>query len=258
MRDLAQPALFETVVLDTPQAMQGFAELLRGGSGEYLGGCVRNLSPWKDDFGDGGQQGRQCAADIISRCPNLLNIQTRGSVLGFLRNSEPPKFEEAFVWLEHLLFPAHIFAHTTRLHVADLQRLVSQFPQLLFSALSAENIPRLKYFSSTWASYQMFEEDHDALGDFARTMLALPTLTRFVVRVVGMVYDLPTLVALKDARVLVAPFDERDEVQSNNLTVWAHNALRMGSMWTGRPIYREHAVIIAPSRDRQLDNINEE
>lgn len=254
LRALAQPALFETVVLDSPQAMQGFAELVRSDTGAFLAGCVRNLSPWKDDFG-GGQQGRRCAADIIARCPNLVNVQTRGSVLSLIRGAKMPKVEEAFVWLENMLFPPSIFAHLKRLHVADLQRLVSSSLPSLTSVLCATNLPSLEFFSSTWAPYQLFDEDHAALGTFALSILALPRLTRFIVRVVGMVYSLPTLLALKDPRVLVAPFDERDELLSDNLAVWAHNALRMRSMWTGRPIHREQTVIItAPG----LDSIGEQ
>ncbi|KZW04244.1 hypothetical protein EXIGLDRAFT_758539 [Exidia glandulosa HHB12029] len=248
VHDVAISALYETVVLDTDASIEKFALMTMLEPPPPILQLVRNISPWSDTatiFNSTSNAEELCIEIILARCPNLTNVQTQGKYLQSLCAESARSLQTLFVWLasattfDRITLPP--LTSLERLHVADLQSIVSRGSaglSLLADALNAQSFPRLRFFSSTWAPYQMFDDDHARLHTIAITVLGLPSLQRFVVRHLGLDIDLPSLRGLRDPRIFVLAYDPRDPVRADNLQTWALSALGQLSMWTGKQIGR--------------------
>lgn len=267
-------ALYDTIILLSVEEMQKFARMALSEPAPDVLRLVRGFSPWGGDQAvlhrDGDDtEGTLCVRIILERCINIVNVQARWN--GVYQLEHPPSLQSMFVWLHPVpdgdwaaqAYPA--FGNLSRLHVADLQTVASRILGVdmdvarVSCVFTAENFPQLRFFSSTWAPYQMFDEEHAALRDIALAVLALPTLERFIVRHVGTSIDLPTLEELRDPRILVIAYDPHDAFLSEHLRVWSLDAWDYHSMWNGKRLWRSDVVAREhrepPQGDSWRDNI---
>jgi len=244
--------LYSTIILDTLHRIRSLAEVASAGSPHLA--LVRNLSPWADLRQRSEDETMGQVNAIITACPNLVSIQVSHTYLRDRDISEllhTRGIKEMFVWMarDWTLVRNGLFSKIYLLHLADLQswavheagsyRKRELWLDFLRDSLSPAHFPVLRMFSTTIAPSQFFNDSEATwVQDTLQSFLAISSLERFVVRMVGPDTQLgqsqalvPFLVRLRSPKIRLLPYDERHPILADNLLVWTHNAAGRTSMW---------------------------